>query len=222
MISPLVILPLVISPLCVLVFTPLSLDVRVATNYVKMMKMKKVARNKSSNFDSSILILLAVVHRMVFSSFSFFGIKELCRPCSCRRLARIVVVGLKSFLAFIGPAGRSSSLHANVMVRDVRDVDRRQVVQVSAICFCPSVDLLSISVLFILLPPDFNSVLIMFPCSSSGNHCFPTILLPLSFALLLALDRFIRARCTIKAWNLTLILCIVASSGRRQTPQEQT
>ena len=49
-----------------------SLGVRVATNFVKMMKMKrkKVARNDSSNFDSSILILLAMLHRMVFASFS--------------------------------------------------------------------------------------------------------------------------------------------------------
>ena len=47
-----------------------SLDVRVANNFVKIKKRKKVARNKSFNFDSSILILLAVLHRMVFASFS--------------------------------------------------------------------------------------------------------------------------------------------------------
>ena len=35
-----------------------------------MMKRKKVTRNKSSNFDSSILILLAMLHRMVFALFS--------------------------------------------------------------------------------------------------------------------------------------------------------
>ena len=51
---------------------------------------------------------------------SFFGIKEFCRPCSCRRLARIFVVVLICCLAFIGPAGRSSSLHANVMVLSYR------------------------------------------------------------------------------------------------------
>ena len=33
---------------------------------------------------------------------SFFQTKEFCRPCSCRRRARIFVVGLKSCLAFIG------------------------------------------------------------------------------------------------------------------------
>ena len=47
-----------------------SLDVCVATNIVKMMKRKKVERSKSSNFDSSVLVLLAVLHRMVFASFS--------------------------------------------------------------------------------------------------------------------------------------------------------
>ena len=40
-----------------------------ATNFVKMMK-RKVAKNQSSNFDSSIQILLAVLHRMIFASFS--------------------------------------------------------------------------------------------------------------------------------------------------------
>ena len=47
-----------------------SLDVRVATNFLKMMKMTKVARNKFSNFDSSIPILLATLYRMVFASIS--------------------------------------------------------------------------------------------------------------------------------------------------------
>ena len=47
-----------------------SLDVRVATNLVKMMKRKKVARNRFSNVDSSIVILLATLHRMVLASFS--------------------------------------------------------------------------------------------------------------------------------------------------------
>ena len=47
-----------------------SLDVRVATNFVKMMERKKVARSKSSNLDSSILILLVVPQRVDFASFS--------------------------------------------------------------------------------------------------------------------------------------------------------
>ena len=47
-----------------------SLDVRVATNFVKMMRRKKIARNRSSNFDSSILILRAMLRRMVLASFS--------------------------------------------------------------------------------------------------------------------------------------------------------
>ena len=47
-----------------------SLDVRVPTNFVEMMKRKEVARNKSSTCDSSTVLLLAMLHRMVFPSFS--------------------------------------------------------------------------------------------------------------------------------------------------------
>ena len=69
---------------------------------------------------------------------------------------------------------------------DGRDVDRREVVQVSAIFFCPTVVLLRISMLFVLLPPDYDGALVVFPCSSSGVHCFPMVLLPLSFTVFLA------------------------------------
>ena len=56
---------------CLGVFMPLKVLMFVfATNIVKMMKRKKVARNRSSNFDSSILILLAMLHRMVSALFS--------------------------------------------------------------------------------------------------------------------------------------------------------
>ena len=40
----------------------------------------------------------------------------------------------------------------------------------SAMFFCPSVGLLRISILFILLPPDHHSVLVVFPGSSSGMN----------------------------------------------------
>ena len=68
----------------------------------------------------------------------------------------------------------------------VRDVDRREVVQVLAIFYYPSVGLLRISILFMLLPPDYDGALILFPCSSSGIHCFPMVLSPLSLAVFLA------------------------------------
>ena len=55
---------------CLGVHATESLGVRVATNFVKMIKRKQVARSKSSNLDLSIQILLAVLHRMVFASFS--------------------------------------------------------------------------------------------------------------------------------------------------------
>ena len=45
-----------------------SLDVRVATYFVKM--RKKVARNRFYSSDSSIVIMLAMLRRMVFASFS--------------------------------------------------------------------------------------------------------------------------------------------------------
>ena len=135
-----------------------SLDVRIATKFVKMMKRKKVARNKSSNFDSSIPILLAVLHRMVFASFS--------RSAERRKSVVLVLVedfensrsGSQIFSCFewssltilIVPCQRDGALvPVPLMPRcGVRDVDRREVVQVSAIFFRPSMGLLRISVLF--------------------------------------------------------------------------
>ena len=51
----------------------LTVHVRVATNFVKMMKRKKISRNKSSNFDSSILVSCTILGRMVFTLFSRFS-----------------------------------------------------------------------------------------------------------------------------------------------------
>ena len=82
-----------------------SLGVRVDTIVVRMMK------RKTSRFFQCLIL-----HWMVFALRSFFGTKEFCRPCSCRRLVGIFVVGLKSFRARIDPAWRSSSLHTSVMV----------------------------------------------------------------------------------------------------------
>ena len=96
-------LALVVSPVGVLVFAPLRVLMFVLPpNSVNLMKRKKAARNKFSNFES-ILILIAMLHRVVFASFSRSSEKkEFCRPCSCRRLVRIFQVGLNSCLAFIG------------------------------------------------------------------------------------------------------------------------
>ena len=51
-----------------------SLDVRVhvATNFVKMTKGKKITRNESSKFGSSIPIPLAILRRKVFVLISYF------------------------------------------------------------------------------------------------------------------------------------------------------
>ena len=60
-----------IAPLSVLVFAPSeSPDVRGATIVVRMMKRKKVATGKFSNLDSSILILVEILQRMFFATFS--------------------------------------------------------------------------------------------------------------------------------------------------------
>ena len=60
-----------------------SLDVRVATNLVKMMKRKKVARSKYSNLDSSILILLAVPlpHSLVLRNKGVLSSLFLSKTC---------------------------------------------------------------------------------------------------------------------------------------------
>ena len=123
-------------------------------------------------------------------------------------------MGLKSLLASIGPAHQGDGAFVPVALVPgcgVGDVDRREIVQVSAIFFRPSVGLLRISILFILLPPDYDGALIVFPCSSSGVHCFPMVCVSCLLSDPLAQGNE----------NLDLILFIVSSSGRRQTPQEQ-
>ena len=95
-----------------------SLDVGVASNFVKMMKRKKVARNRSSNFDSSISILLAMLHRVVLASFS--------RSSEERNSVVLVLVeDLREFslwvhslfLLSLVQLDHPSSWHTNVMVR---------------------------------------------------------------------------------------------------------
>ena len=162
-----------------------SLDVRVATKFVKMMKRKKVERNKSSNFDSSILILLAVLRRMVFASSSFLSKScEIFRcgneifPCFHWSSLTILIIACQRDGAFV-PVPLMPGC-------GVRDVDRRVVVQVSAILFRPSMNFLRFSIHFVILPSEHDGSVFVLSCSSFGIHCFPTVLLPLSFAMLLA------------------------------------
>ena len=79
---------LAIGCLSVHAIESLDVHVRVVTNFVKMMK--------------SFACLCPVL--------SFCGVLDLCRPCSCRTLARACVVGLKSFLVCIGPSWRHTDL----------------------------------------------------------------------------------------------------------------
>ena len=169
---------------CLGVHATESLDVCVANNFVRMMTKKKVARNKSSNSNSA----RSTSSNGLGLILSFFGIKEFCFPCSCRRLARIFVVGL-NFLTILSVAHQRDGALVPVPLMPgcgKRDVDRRDAVQESAIFFCPSVGLLRISILFTLLPPDYDVPFVVFPFSSSGIHCFPMVLISLSLVVFLA------------------------------------
>ena len=78
--------------------------------------------------------------------------------------------GFESLPAFIGAADQRDGALVPVPLMPgcgVRDVDRREVVQVSARFFCPSVGLLRISMLFILLPP---------PAYDDALYCVPMLL----------------------------------------------
>ena len=189
-----------------------------------MMKRKKIATRRFSNFESSIvnsarnyssnglcLILSFFRNRGILSSLFFLKTCENFRSgfkvssCSHRSSFTIIII------AYQCDACRCLWCQAAV-----RDVDRREAIQVSAVCFCPSVGLVRMSILFILLPPDYNGALIVFPCTSSGIHCCPIISLPLSFAVFLT--SWVIHSCKVRRDNQSL------ESGfdpcRTQTPQE--
>ena len=151
------------------------------------MKRKKVARNRISNIDNFNFARNASSNGRCLI-LSFFGIKEFCRPCSCRRFEISSCFHWSSLTILIVAHQRDGALVPVPLMPGcgVSDVDRREAVPVSAIFFCPSGGLLRISILFILLPTDYDGAVIVFPCSSSGIHCFPMVLLPLSLAVLLA------------------------------------
>ena len=62
------------------------------------------------------------------------------------------------------------------MASDERNVDRREVVQVSTILFCPSMGDLRILVLLILLLSDRDSTMATFVGTSWDVHGLPEIL----------------------------------------------
>ena len=92
-------------------------------------------------------------------------------------------MGLTSFRARIGQRDGVCVPVPLVPGCGIRGVDRREVVQVSAKFFCPSMSFLRISILFVLLPPDHDGDVTLPSCSSSGIHCFPMISVPLNFAM---------------------------------------
>ena len=173
---------------CLGVHTVESLDVRVATNFVKMMKMKEVARNKSSIFlthplkfcsqcfierslPNSVVLRNKRIVSSLFLSKTCENFRSGSEICSCSHWFSLMIL-------VVAHQRDGALVPVPLMLGcGVRDVDCREVVQVSAILFCPSMGLLRISV---------DGALLVFPCSSSGIHCFPMVLFPLSLSVLLA------------------------------------
>ena len=146
------------------------LGVSVATIVVKMIR--------GSLLCSQFFIEWSLPYSLVLRKKGIMSSFFLSKTCENRSSLTIIIIAYQ----------RDGALVPVPLVPgcDVGDVDRRDVVQVSATFFCPSTGLLKISILFVLLPLDHNGVLIVFPCSSSGIHCFPIVPLPWSFAVFLA------------------------------------
>ena len=114
------------------------LDVRVATIVVRMMK-RKVATSRFSHVDSAIPVLLAMLHRMVFALLSHSSE----RLENFRGGFEIFSSSYRSSLAIIIIAHQCDGALVPVPLVPgcaVGGVDRREVVQVSAIIFCPSMN----------------------------------------------------------------------------------
>ena len=120
-----------------LVIECLGVHVRVATKFVKMMKRKKVARNESSNSDSSIQISLAILRRTVFASFSRSSEKRILSSSLRSGSENLYLCSLVLLDDLVYTRQRDSTFASVPLLPSgsVRDVDRREVVQVSAICF---------------------------------------------------------------------------------------
>ena len=128
---------------------------------MKMMKRKKVARNVLQfQFCSQCFIEWSLPHSLVlrikgilsslFLSKTFENIRSGFEILSCFHWSSLTIL--------IVAHQRDGALVPVPLMPGCgkRDVDRRVVVQVSAIFFCPSVGLLRMSILFILLPPDYD------------------------------------------------------------------
>ena len=74
-----------------------------------------------------------------------------------------------------------------VMGPVVGDVDRRDVVRVLAVSFCPPVRQLRSSVLLVILPlAQDRGMVVVFTCYFLGVYCFPMVFLPLLISVLLS------------------------------------
>ena len=168
------------------------LGVRVATIVVKMMK-RKFATSEFSTFGCAIPGLLAMLHRMVFAvhshssakgCFSFLFSSKICERLrgginvfsrSHRSSSPIIIIGHQEDGVFVPVPPVPGCA--------VGDVDRREVVQVSTNIFCPSMNFPRFTTLFVILPSERDGVVTVLSCSSSGIHRFPTVFLPLTFAV---------------------------------------
>ena len=107
----------------------------------------------------------------------------------------------------------------------VGDDDRSEVVRVSAIFFCPSVDLLRNSIRSTLLPPDYDGVVTLSSAPLLPSIAFPW--LPINLAVSFTSSQS-KKELPIIAWNLALILCFLflissetnATKNRRSIPPE--
>ena len=59
----------------------------------------------------------------------------------------------------------------------------RETVQAPTIIFCPSMNFLRLSILFVILPSEHDGIMFVLFRSSPGVFRFPKVFLPLSFAV---------------------------------------
>ena len=239
-ISPLVIMPLIISPLMILslvISCPRHWESWCSCScchqfWSTMMKRKKrlkrktVARNKSSNFDSSILILLAMLHRMVFASFSrsseFGNSVVLVLIEDLREFSQWVWnLFLHSLVQLDDPhrctptwwCSRTGASDARVRCKRCRsswDSPRIGNILRSIHGLAENFDI------FHPLATWLRLCLVMCPCSSSGIHCFPMVLLPLSLAVLLAPWAIHSCKVTRDYQSLESCYCFFIKSKRTE------
>ena len=172
---------------------------------------------------------LAMLHRMVFGVLSRSS--EYIRSVFLvlvRRTVRFCVVDKKLFaLASVQLAYHRHWIPARrvplVPGCAVGDVDRREVVKKKASIFCPFMNFLRLSALFVILPSEHDGRVFVLSRSSVGVFRFPMVFLPSSFAV--SFTSRVTHSCKVArndhSLKSGLDSLLFSSSGRRQMPQEQ-